>query len=139
MFFPCLIKPIGPNKNGERHGRSDLSFPLTVLRASRSRIRGILNPYSQCSVAIRRNGDAFPSGWQVIHVDEEAEDINWTGQPDIVGITFHPLSAIHAYDLAARDQGLSVPLRFLRCRRDVPFRVAEAPVSCHHALSQVVE
>ena len=30
-----------------------------------------------------------PSDWQVIHVNEEAEDIDWTDQPDIVGITFH--------------------------------------------------
>lgn len=43
-----------------------------------------------------------PSGWRVIHVDEEAEDIDWTDQPDVVGITFHTPSAHHAYDLAAR-------------------------------------
>ncbi len=43
-----------------------------------------------------------PSDWQVSHVDEEAEDIDWTAQPDVVGITFHTPSADHAYDLAAR-------------------------------------
>jgi radical SAM superfamily enzyme YgiQ (UPF0313 family) len=35
-------------------------------------------------------------------VDEEAEDIDWTDQPDVVGITFHTPSAYHAYGLAAR-------------------------------------
>ena len=43
-----------------------------------------------------------PSDWQVTHVDEEAEDIDWTDQPDVVGITFHTPSAYHAYGLAAR-------------------------------------
>jgi radical SAM superfamily enzyme YgiQ (UPF0313 family) len=43
-----------------------------------------------------------PPGWQVVHVDEEAEEIDWTIQPDLVGITFHTPSAYHAYDLAAR-------------------------------------
>ncbi len=43
-----------------------------------------------------------PAGWQVTHVDEEAEDIDWTDRPDVVGITFHTPSADHAYGLAAR-------------------------------------
>ncbi len=43
-----------------------------------------------------------PSGWQITHVDEEAEDIDWTDQPDVVGITFHTPSADHAYGLAAQ-------------------------------------
>ena len=43
-----------------------------------------------------------PSDWQVTHVDEEAEDIDWTDRPDVVGITFHTPSAYHVYDLAAR-------------------------------------
>jgi len=43
-----------------------------------------------------------PPGWHVSHVDEEAEDIDWSAQPDVVGITFHTPSAYHAYHLAAR-------------------------------------
>jgi radical SAM superfamily enzyme YgiQ (UPF0313 family) len=43
-----------------------------------------------------------PSDWQVTHVDEEAEDIDWTDHPDVVGITFHTPSAFHAYRLAER-------------------------------------
>ena len=51
-----------------------------------------------------------PSEWQVTHVDEEAERIDWRAQPDVVGITFHTPSAYHAYDLAAcfRSRGTCV-------------------------------
>jgi len=43
-----------------------------------------------------------PPGWKVVHVDEEAEEIDWNGAPDVVGITFHTPSAHHAYEVAAR-------------------------------------
>ena len=43
-----------------------------------------------------------PRSWEVIHVDEEAEDIDWNIDPHVVGITFHTPSAFHAYDIAAR-------------------------------------
>jgi radical SAM superfamily enzyme YgiQ (UPF0313 family) len=43
-----------------------------------------------------------PRNWDVIHVDEEAEDIDWNFDADVVGITFHTPSAFHAYDIAAR-------------------------------------
>ena len=43
-----------------------------------------------------------PPNWDVSHVDEEAEDIDWNIDPDVVGITFHTPSAFHAYDIAAR-------------------------------------
>jgi len=43
-----------------------------------------------------------PRNWDVTHVDEEAEDIDWNIDADLVGITFHTPSAFHAYDIAAR-------------------------------------
>src|SRR5579863_7243117 len=43
-----------------------------------------------------------PSHWDVAHIDEEAEEIDWNYCPDVVAITFHTPSAHHAYDLAAR-------------------------------------
>ena len=49
-----------------------------------------------------------PPGWQVSHIDEEAEAIDWSERPDIVGITFHTPSAYHAYDLAARFRSRGV-------------------------------
>ena len=53
-----------------------------------------------------------PAGWEVFHVDEEAEEIDWTLEPDIAAITFHTPSAYHAYDLAARfrSRGVCVAL-----------------------------
>jgi radical SAM superfamily enzyme YgiQ (UPF0313 family) len=43
-----------------------------------------------------------PASWRVTHVDEEAEDIDWNTDPDVVAITFHTPSAPHAYAVAAR-------------------------------------
>ena len=43
-----------------------------------------------------------PPDWDVIHVDEEAEEIDWNLDADVVGITFHTPSAFHAYDIATR-------------------------------------
>ena len=43
-----------------------------------------------------------PPTWHVLHVDEETEEIDWTIDADVVGITFHTPSASHAYDIAAR-------------------------------------
>ena len=49
-----------------------------------------------------------PPGWDVIHVDEEAEEIDWLAEADVVGITFHTPSAYHAYDIAARFRSRGV-------------------------------
>jgi len=43
-----------------------------------------------------------PPGWEVIHVDEEAEELDRALDADVVGITFHTPSAFHAYEIAAR-------------------------------------
>ena len=69
-----------------------------IRRARRSRFlnfQQITMPYLAARV---------PCDWQVSHVDEEAERIDWGDRPDVVGITFHTPSAHHAYDLAARFQ-----------------------------------
>ena len=47
-------------------------------------------------------GARVPHNWEVIHVDEEAEEIDWNMVADVVGITFHTPSAFHAYEIAAR-------------------------------------
>ena len=49
-------------------------------------------------------------GWDVEHVDEEAEEIDFDADVDLVGMTFHTPSARHAYDVAARfrARGVSV-------------------------------
>jgi radical SAM superfamily enzyme YgiQ (UPF0313 family) len=53
-----------------------------------------------------------PASWDVIHVDEEGEEIDWNIHADVVGITFHTPSAFHAYDIAARfrSRGICVAL-----------------------------
>ena len=43
-----------------------------------------------------------PSHWKVAHVDEEVDTIDWKLDVDVVGITFHTPSALHAYEIAAR-------------------------------------
>jgi radical SAM superfamily enzyme YgiQ (UPF0313 family) len=43
-----------------------------------------------------------PSRWQVIHVDEEAEDVDFKIEVDVAAITFHTPCAYHAYEIAAR-------------------------------------
>ncbi len=43
-----------------------------------------------------------PPGWQLAHVDEEAEALDLEADADLVGLTFHTPSAQHAYEIAAR-------------------------------------
>jgi len=67
-----------------------------IRRARRSRFlnfQQITMPYLAARV---------PADWQVAHVDEEAEEIDWSVDPDVVGITFHTPSAYHAFNLASR-------------------------------------
>lgn len=67
-----------------------------IRQARRSRVlnfQQITMPYLAARV---------PPGWEVVHVDEEAEPIDWNAPADVVGITFHTPSAFHAYDIAAR-------------------------------------
>jgi radical SAM superfamily enzyme YgiQ (UPF0313 family) len=49
-----------------------------------------------------------PPGWHVEHVDEDAEEIDFDAEVDLVGITFHTPSAPHAYDIAARFRSRGV-------------------------------
>jgi radical SAM superfamily enzyme YgiQ (UPF0313 family) len=67
-----------------------------IQRARRSRVlnfQQITMPYLAAKV---------PPGWDVIHVDEDAEEIDWNIDADVVGITFHTPSAAHAYEIASR-------------------------------------
>jgi len=77
---------------------------LVLITASAPEIRAvrrsrILNfqqitmPYLAASV---------PPGWQVSHVDEEVEEVDWNLHADVVALTFHTPSALHAYTIATR-------------------------------------
>ena len=75
-----------------------------IRRVRRSRVlnfQQITMPYLAARV---------PPHWHVIHIDEEAEEIDWNIKADVVGITFHTPSAYHAYTLAAhfRSRGICV-------------------------------
>lgn len=75
-----------------------------IKRARRSRVlnfQQITMPYLAARV---------PPDWHVIHIDEEAEEIDWNIEADVIGITFHTPSAYHAYALAVhfRSRGICV-------------------------------
>jgi radical SAM superfamily enzyme YgiQ (UPF0313 family) len=51
-----------------------------------------------------------PPHWQVSHVDEEAEEIDFDAEVDLVGLTFHTPSARHAYEIASKFRQRGVPV-----------------------------
>ncbi|MDD5371062.1 MAG: radical SAM protein [Anaerolineaceae bacterium] len=51
-----------------------------------------------------------PSNWQVEHIDEEAESVDFDVSVDLVGITFHTPSANHAYAIADRFRRRGIPV-----------------------------
>jgi radical SAM superfamily enzyme YgiQ (UPF0313 family) len=51
-----------------------------------------------------------PPGWQITHVDEEAEAVDPNAQADLVGITFHTPSASHAYAIADGFRARGIPV-----------------------------
>ncbi len=77
-----------------------------IKRARRSRVlnfQQITMPYLAALA---------PPEWTVRHIDEEVSSVDVTSKADLVGITFHTPSALHAYDLAAqfRWRGVCVAL-----------------------------
>ncbi|MDR3238879.1 MAG: B12-binding domain-containing radical SAM protein [Clostridiales bacterium] len=44
----------------------------------------------------------FPPNWEIDHVDEECEQIDFSRRYDLVALTFHTPSAPHAYEIADR-------------------------------------
>ena len=41
----------------------------------------------------------FPPDWEVVHIDEEQQQIDYSGKYDLVGLTFHTPCCYHAYDI----------------------------------------
>ena len=50
----------------------------------------------------------FPADWQITHIDEVCETIDYSKQYDLVGLTFHTPSAPHAYGIADRFRARGV-------------------------------
>ncbi len=77
---------------------------LLLITASSPEIRKVRRPrvLNFQQITMPYLASRVPQGWHVSHIDEEAEDIDWNAEADVVGITFHTPSAFHAYNIAAR-------------------------------------
>lgn len=51
-----------------------------------------------------------PAHWQVEHIDEEVCPVDTNAQADLVGITFHTPSAVHAYRIAGEFRSRGIPV-----------------------------
>ena len=51
-----------------------------------------------------------PSHWNVAHIDEAVEPVDFDVPVDLVGITFHTPSALHAYSLSAENRRRGIPV-----------------------------
>jgi radical SAM superfamily enzyme YgiQ (UPF0313 family) len=85
---------------------------LLLITASSNEIKQIRKSryigFQQCTMPYLA---AFlPVDWQVDHVDEECETIDYGKDYDLVGITFHTPSAQHAYLIADRFKTKGVPV-----------------------------
>lgn len=52
----------------------------------------------------------FPADWEVIHIDEEQQPIDYSQQYDLVGLTFHTPCCYHAYDIAEKFRAKGIPV-----------------------------
>ncbi|MDR2736675.1 MAG: B12-binding domain-containing radical SAM protein [Gracilibacteraceae bacterium] len=50
----------------------------------------------------------FPGDWQVTHIDEETQPIDYAASYDLVGLTFHTPCCYHAYEIAETFRELGV-------------------------------
>lgn len=85
---------------------------LLLITASAPEIRGVRRPrvLNFQQITMPYLAARVPPDWQVIHIDEEAEELDRNIEVDVIGITFHTPSAYHAYNLAAhfRSRGICV-------------------------------
>ena len=87
---------------------------LLLITASSPEIRRVRRPrvLNFQQITMPYLAARVPAGWDVLHVDEEAEKLDPNVDVDLVGITFHTPSAPHAYRLAThfRQRGICVAL-----------------------------
>jgi len=87
---------------------------LLLITASSKEIRNIRKSrvigFQQCTMPYL--AALTPSNWEVEHVDEEVEKVEFTKDYDLVAITFHTPSAKHAYNIGAefRRKGITVAM-----------------------------
>jgi radical SAM superfamily enzyme YgiQ (UPF0313 family) len=85
---------------------------LLLITASSDEIKDIRRSryigFQQCTMPYLA---AFvPPEWQIEHVDEECESVDFSKKYDLVAITFHTPSALHAYELADRFRANRIPV-----------------------------
>jgi radical SAM superfamily enzyme YgiQ (UPF0313 family) len=77
-----------------------------IKRIRKSRVIG----FQQCTMPYL--AALTPSGWEIEHIDEEVEQVDYNKHYDLVAISFHTPSANHAYEIAAgfRKKGITVAM-----------------------------
>ncbi|WP_242950465.1 B12-binding domain-containing radical SAM protein [Clostridium acidisoli] len=87
---------------------------LLLITASSDEIRNIRKSrvigFQQCTMPYL--AALTPPNWNIEHVDEEVERVNFNKHYDLVAITFHTPSANHAYNIATRfrEKGVVVAM-----------------------------
>jgi radical SAM superfamily enzyme YgiQ (UPF0313 family) len=81
-----------------------MPFKLLLITASSPHIRRIRKSrfLNFQQITMPYLAALTPPDWQVSHIDEEAEAVDFNVKVDLVGITFHTPSAKHAYEIADR-------------------------------------
>jgi len=51
-----------------------------------------------------------PPHWDITHIDEEVNEIDFNKEYDLVAITFHTPSAYHAYEISAKFRIKKIPV-----------------------------
>lgn len=91
-----------------------LKMKLLLITASSMEMQAIRKSrvigFQQCTMPYL--AALTPEDWEIEHVDEEVEKVDFNKTYDLVAITFHTPSARHAYDLAAkfRKRGIIVAI-----------------------------
>lgn len=98
----------------ESHRKLGEAMKLLLITASSKEIRTIRKSrvigFQQCTMPYL--AALTPPNWQIEHVDEEVEEVDFAKGYDLVAITFHTPSANHAYNIAARfrEKGVTVAM-----------------------------
>ena len=87
---------------------------LLLITASSNEIKAIRKSrvigFQQCTMPYL--AALTPSNWDIEHVDEEVEKVDYAKDYDLVAITFHTPCANHAYNIATRfrEKGITVAM-----------------------------
>ena len=85
---------------------------VLLITVSSPEIKRIRNAryikFQQCTMPYLAS--FFPNDWEVEHVDEEIEEINYDRHFDLVGLTFHTPCCYHAYDISEKFSDKGVPV-----------------------------